>query len=1193
MENRSPWSIQLLPETPLLAQQLGGAVQLGAGFAYLREDLGQHVVVRKLARPLGLRPDEDAPRMICLWGEGQAQLPGATVERSAPPHWSPAALWADRSAYHHGESVHVVLLTPGCPLPSARVSLGQSESHARGMDLALNNGAGHLELRGLPPGRWRVRCQLPWPDPNKPRGLQVRFVVLETRLLPLSARWLMRRVLPGRSGGQRKLLFAVGLESFGEPAQGPTRVWLENARLREREILHDQLYPDSFGVVRGEVALQGAGPFVLMFELRGATRRTAQLSVPLHESDHELLQTGDLVGDGVLRTARLEEHSTALGLHVVPSESACGPLLLDARSQHGQVRVLARESCDAAALMLMEPLSGGFQVYELGQVARGEERTFQIKDSLGIAVMGAQPGHSAAGQAQPWEAWGVWATQDQARQAALSWGAQVQPDPELPEGDWAEAGARPTLHIQPAACSAQAPAPLLVLVTHQDDPDPPGAPPGGALEALGQALLDHLRELLERLEPQAPLPTLFEAAGAEAALQDVLRALQGRPEPPRRPRAAPRQLEEDAPPLPVEGREVRPLLVRILAAEEPVELRLPSLPSEGRVQVQVIDLSGGAWSLATSSLRCGAPVGVHWHLPAFVNPGDQAQGRLELRCWGQPAALWLSADGVPVPVTLRPDHPDGEPTPLEPGQRLPTRARLEFDAAPGRWSLVVAPWREGSDAPPPDPWIHREGVVSVAGRAIWLTRHVRCLQAGERAPRGLLRPLQVLPDLEPLLRDYLRAIQAATWETCESLAAQVLGLAITLLMGPEEPEAFYQSLMRACSRLRALFVAGVGWSARDPAGPPDQRLGQAATRHLLRLGSLLHRLEEHSPLHQRARVLLEGAVHMGQRAATLSGMVLPLPVESVHNADDADLLWRQRPERLAVAAATARARLKRRASARDLQEAPIGRRSEPEARAERAFAARVLLETGEEADRALALEALALACQSSLRGPLAPLGGWSTMDSVAVALVLFEALERPWLRSAGLARLGDQPQAQELEEPRLKLHALEVIQGQAWITWEDWQEDDLSDPASLLPMQVFLHRRGSRTAETRFQIGDLLELDVDLGLPPQGGARPGDWLEVHLPASLAPVPWPGLHAERGGRLLRINMEGRQRLTLNLRAVSTTGAMGRQPAAQHFAVALRNMDDPRRGRGMLGLDVTVVDAADFAERLRRGVQDLLR
>jgi hypothetical protein len=81
---------------------------------------------------------------------------------------------------------------------------------------------------------------------------------------------------------------------------------------------------------------------------------------------------------------------------------------------------------------------------------------------------------------------------------------------------------------------------------------------------------------------------------------------------------------------------------------------------------------------------------------------------------------------------------------------------------------------------------------------------------------------------------------------------------------------------------------------------------------------------------------------------------------------------------------------------------------------------------------------------------------------------------------------------------------------------------------------------------------------------------------------------------REGRLLRLPLEpGERRVTLALRSVSLTGSGAEaHRAAQHFAVGLRNLRDPKRGRGLVGLDVRVVATEDLAARLRRGVRDLL-
>jgi hypothetical protein len=708
---------------------------------------------------------------------------------------------------------------------------------------------------------------------------------------------------------------------------------------------------------------------------------------------------------------------------------------------------------------------------------------------------------------------------------------------------------------------------------------------------LGRGSLDALRGLLRVLGERQGFVSLFDAAGGEEALGRTLRELLGQPSGGARAlsRPAGHALDEEAEPL-QEAQGFSLCFLGVLEEAQGEALELPPAPAAGRWVAQVLEAAPDGWSSSSARLRVGAPVEVEWALPPFVDKGDWALGRLKVACWSaRGASVRLRHEGQPVALTLSPWGLDEEARPWVEGEPVTARAWLEGLAQPGRWTLEVGPSDDEGVA-----WVREQRHVSEAGRAVWPVRRVRCLAPGDRTLAQGEGERRVLRDLTPLAQGFARALLARGGDSCEGAAARLLAAGVGLAEGWDDPGAWFDELLKALARLRALFVPGEGLSAYVPGGPQDPALGDAAMRLLLRAQAILPRLPQDDSLQGKARVALEAAVHVGQRVAIAAGAVLPPPVERLRDGDDAELLLRMRPDRAELAAVTARARLKRRASSREEAQglAEQGRAGSSKRRAEQAWCARVLLETGDPLDVAAALQALGEACAGVSGAPLGHDGGAGVTDTAALLLVLFEVGRRPALTATGVvSTLDGQPCGWgEVARGGLLAHA-----GHAWVVWDEPEPDDLTEPSSLIPLQVQLQRLGQRAPQTVFYVGEPLELGVDLGpLERGGGALAGDVLEVHLPACLAPVPGAALQMAREGRLLRLPLEpGERRVTLALRSVSLTGAGAEaHRAAQHFAVGLRNLRDPKRGRGLVGLDVRVVATEDLAARLRRGVRDLL-
>jgi hypothetical protein len=374
----------------------------------------------------------------------------------------------------------------------------------------------------------------------------------------------------------------------------------------------------------------------------------------------------------------------------------------------------------------------------------------------------------------------------------------------------------------------------------------------------------------------------------------------------------------------------------------------------------------------------------------------------------------------------------------------------------------------------------------------------------------------------------------------------------------------------------------------------DDRICELAARHLVRLGVFLRdvlvpRSQDGGPELAAAVRLLERASQLGVRAVRTLGLVLPPPPDTLRHGDDAELLASLRPERLDIALATVRARLKRRASRMDTESIDpraAARLDEGRARWDRACGARLLMRSQEPADLGTAREALAQALTDSHRSFLPDGGGFGTDDAVALLLALWE-LDVP---SSGTVRLlsdtGEETTVSVEDAGDCEFDAAENIEGFCWVTWRARSLDDLTDPSAPIPFDVHLRAEGQRA--TRFSLGDFIEVHISLGDPARGhGYEHGDWIEVHLPPALMLRAHPLGDVEKthivddGGRRIRVELAGAHGCVIHTRAVMATGDRV-DPVAQRFAAGLRNVYDPQRGCGMTGLDVTV-----FPQRSPKG------
>lgn len=1169
-----PMSLWLDPRTPLLARELGDAVVVGSSFVLIRAGVAGLPAVRELAEPLGLIAAEDAPRVVCLWGRGEVSLPGAVAAARQLPRWQPVALWVSSPVSLPGRPLHVLLMCPGSSASSATLTLTCQghEARTRVVDLE-GRGLGLATWRDLPPGFWTAAVTAPASLAS--RATPMPLLISSASPPAFTARWLARRHSPaasgrGEDGGRWHLHCSVRLTLHGHPLSGQVRLALRHRRQGTLRRLPDRLSVDPFGTVRAVIE-QPEGEWALCFIAEALDGQMTRLELPPLPPDESRLELGPMTFRGGLVSGA--DSQGELGLRYVPGSSLGGSALsVEPRPAARSLTLLAHEAVTGVSVLTLEPLVRRATLHRLGSLEVGQSASVPIEDPLGV-VVGA--GFSGGGEV-PWESWGGWLGQSSTGGVSVAWGEGVRDRGGEP---WAAPGATPslTLALEDGGDVEQgAEGVVLLLIGHERSPRSPrrrgGADP---LESLGERLWQALKVLTDVVGEGDGLRSLYEAAGGPQALEEVIRRLRGGG-------VASSPSEPSSPPLeapwldvtPVSAQRFELLDVQLVTLSGRATVQLPSVPSSGRVRVEAVCVRGTRWSRAEACLNLGPFAQLSVRMPPFVDPGDHVLGRVEVITWRGPTRLFVALDGEAVPMTQHPQRGVVPAAALSSEQVLPAEASVSFELKPGVWTIRL----EGPEGESPQVFC---AAVSQAGRLRMRRSVWRPLFEGEAALEaasvGAQGTLQVLETPARALEGMIHAVLGAPWRTCESHAAALVAATAAHLRGWRTVAEWMVTVTESARALERLFVPGRGFALATPGGSIDPVISDMAVRHILRLEELIEGIVD-----ERVRSALAKVSRLARRAAMASEVVLPPRPEGLRDGDDADLFRRFRPDRLPLALATARSRLKRRASRRDREVRRVEReavRSEVVRRRDQAYAARVLLHSGDALDRRMALEALGAVISAPRRVFLAEGGLTGTADTVAAIFALHTMLTRGDARSGRVLVDGEERQvARAGERP---VDQVRVLEGVAWVRWGTWCEDDLSDPASSMPFQVSLHHPGGRHPEVHFGLGQVIELRVDLGEPGQGGgARFGDWLAIHLPEALSPVELPAgaaavkSGATLAGRRLWIALGGRHRLIVKLRAVSVTRGRGGASGAQHLAAGVCNIYDASRGRGMLGLSVTV-------------------
>lgn len=528
--------------------------------------------------------------------------------------------------------------------------------------------------------------------------------------------------------------------------------------------------------------------------------------------------------------------------------------------------------------------------------------------------------------------------------------------------------------------------------------------------------------------------------------------------------------------------------------------------------VEAFAASGLDWASGEARFRAEKVPFVSLSLPAFVQPGDPARGRVTAGTKGR--------------LRLRVTR-NGEPVALE---REGSSADFAFPVEPGLYEAVVEDEATGETD-------RATGEVSVPGKLRRLVRGLRFLEPGERISRRdepAIRALRVLPGLERAFRALLDSTVSYDHACCEQTAAKILAAAAAWAFAADDRarrDRAEAAIVAGIRREATMWLPGRGWKMY-PHGPdaPSEYLSPRVARYLWNL-ELLRELGPAGAL----RAAIDEGLKMAAEGCQALKIAWP-PTDS------------RTPDQLyAVARFSTDVRVRERALAatRLFAKAPLPSSNGSVAfRADVAYASAALLRLGAAADRRTALALANLVVRDlDEDGRL-----YSTVDSVAaIALVSELRAARIGGESGRVLVSGkvlttpeavDLPGEAEDVEAREGVAAVEVLR----VVEEDWS----ALPATV-KIGVRLERDGSPVESVA--PGDAFDLVVEIA----PGYVAGDLVWVSLPDAVSRVVG-------GGQVKRFSVDFAGRASLRV-ALAATGVTG--PGFQRVAVCLRNMFEEER------------------------------
>ncbi|TWU18632.1 general secretion pathway protein GspE [Allorhodopirellula heiligendammensis] len=586
-------------------------------------------------------------------------------------------------------------------------------------------------------------------------------------------------------------------------------------------------------------------------------------------------------------------------------------------------------------------------------------------------------------------------------------------------------------------------------------------------------------------------------------------------------------------------------LIECTAGRGQVVVDLPD--RTGRYTIDAFIVSGRQWSHVENEFDVHCDPYVKLQVPAVLLDGDQASGRVIARCQSGSFALAVQCDGVPVELR----NPVAPYDPVTTDHLTTTESEFTFVAGLGRYTAKVCDRVSGKTR-------EDNHQVNPLGKLVEPRRTMRMISDGQRIElNDQIRRIRLLPSVQPMKQMVAEATANYDHLCCEQTAAKLFSAVICLAnqIGSGEP------IERSCTAIRVglkrqqdMWLPGKGF-AIYPGNSPDVTWGRMATMHLLKMDFVSEMIESSSV----ARGLLGEVRQLARESA--KHYRIAWPPESIGSSEDAYAQLRfangnqcHRDQGQALEYARLQAR-KPIAGVRSFW------------RADQAMAAAALLRGGSEQNGSRASDtAEAMRLANRLFYELGPEGRlYSTIDSVALVVLLLELSRSEWMQSDSTITVNDQTRtiADALDSPD-PINSLQISRGTLAVEYLSYAKQDWMQFVSNTPITVALMVGGH--AATQFQEGDAIELRVRI----KQGYEAGDLIWVALPPCLSRI-------QGGGQVKQfaVDMEGESETVIRLAATAPSSHPSLPPTSQRFLVCLRNMyDEDRIGNpGPISVQVT--------------------
>ena len=1097
--------------------QVGENAFLGNWFVFLKES----------AQAVASQTQSTTPQVL-FRGKEKLSLAGIAIQPTPLPHCTLVSLTSDKTLYHaNRDTVHLFIASP--TKAHKEVILRVSLNHTVYADYPIKLdefGLYLYPLRDLPEGQYEATLV------DNPADV-CRFEVAEYRLAALNAE-LVEQELNGVT-----LRYTLSVTTFNQPHKSSVEIELQELGQRVGE--RTKLQCDQDGRCHGVVTLVGTGPYTLNVFVG---ERTATVALKGSEQERrEALTISELGELRVLSLLPTPQSTECRGMYISRGGANTEPFLV--RHLIGNaIEITPRTNIEALRVVVINPVRGtsGEKYYE--QLNADQNIQVPVPPPYGIILLGA----FVDGQA--WEGW-----------CAVLRPSELRVECEAPEK--AKPGSRVVITLKTGSADRVVPVQLIVkdqrLIAQSDTQVEFAARiKANISEWQQQSITGVVERQLSRVNT---MPRMFRRAmmspGIAGGMVMPMMA-------PAAPTSAPYMLASvmNTPLMaetivtPQEAAVSQLTNVRLsfpevvhnsivrVQGEAQVEVKLGDSMTSYSIEAFALSLETLDWQRVETTLKATQQVYGELTVSPFVFPGDSVMGRLDVGAASGSALVEVQQDGKVLPLFSETG------VTLAPGVPISSSSTVHFPVSPGTITSIVRDVQDGGNDV-------SERYITEPGKLRHIVRTLRLLTPGKVVTLEDVDALElrVMPGLERPFQVFVEAASLYPYGCVEQTSTKLFAMYVGYVTNrhDEKVASEYEAALVAWhKRLVSMYLPQSGFCLYPPQdgveSKPDTHYAPLAVKHLLNLPTA----EQSDGLSSTLLTILSEIRTMAIDAATYYR--IENPPNTLTTCHDAHRVFTSAATNQTTkneAIAFVRSRLKEHNGAVSVaipeqhpQFAWLG--NSVATRQETAYAAAVLLKTGETADLSLALAATnTITSQINAEGRL-----YSTVDTAACLALMTALREAGIIADDGNGRVVVNGQEMSLADAlkyREKVLSIECVRGvvAAQITSEvveDWYEFKRQ-----LAVEVRLERKGH--IQEQFTVGNELDLIIKVRQ-----YEPGLLAHICLPDALARIVG-------GGQVKRFSLDfcEKNELRIPLAAISSTqSAVDKEKMVQHWAVIVRNM-----------------------------------